>query len=180
MSRARVMLAVLSPFVLTACEDGTGPNLNDNVPGYSITSVRVFPPSAVIFVPDTIRPFDRITFAAVALSKGGAVLEKLKFAWSSSDPSIATVDSIGTVTPIRTGTVQISASAHKVGTATLVIAPATQSVLVSPQLDSMFVDEPIVATRDTTQLAALATDVRSEEHTSELQSQSNLVCRLLL
>src|SRR2546430_4593404 len=25
-----------------------------------------------------------------------------------------------------------------------------------------------------------ATDVRSEEHTSELQSQSNLVCRLLL
>src|SRR5688572_10472117 len=27
---------------------------------------------------------------------------------------------------------------------------------------------------------AVATDVRSEEHTSELQSQSNLVCRLLL
>src|SRR2546430_7615180 len=27
---------------------------------------------------------------------------------------------------------------------------------------------------------ALATGVRSEEHTSELQSQSNLVCRLLL
>src|SRR2546430_12088869 len=27
---------------------------------------------------------------------------------------------------------------------------------------------------------ALAGDVRSEEHTSELQSQSNLVCRLLL
>src|SRR2546430_11759553 len=27
---------------------------------------------------------------------------------------------------------------------------------------------------------ALATDLRSEEHTSELQSQSNLVCRLLL
>src|SRR2546430_8218808 len=25
-----------------------------------------------------------------------------------------------------------------------------------------------------------ATDIRSEEHTSELQSQSNLVCRLLL
>src|SRR2546430_13693396 len=27
---------------------------------------------------------------------------------------------------------------------------------------------------------SLSTDVRSEEHTSELQSQSNLVCRLLL
>src|SRR2546430_10379018 len=30
------------------------------------------------------------------------------------------------------------------------------------------------------QFRALRTDVRSEEHTSELQSQSNLVCRLLL
>src|SRR2546427_3917351 len=30
------------------------------------------------------------------------------------------------------------------------------------------------------QLAAGAQDTRSEEHTSELQSQSNLVCRLLL
>src|SRR2546427_2466773 len=30
------------------------------------------------------------------------------------------------------------------------------------------------------QLSAAATDSRSEEHTSELQSQSNLVCRLLL
>src|SRR5205085_11615176 len=29
-------------------------------------------------------------------------------------------------------------------------------------------------------LAELAEEVRSEEHTSELQSQSNLVCRLLL
>ena len=153
------MLAVLSPLMLTACEDGTGPNLNDNVPGYSITSVRVFPPSAVIFVPDTIRPSDRITFVAVALSKGGGVLENLSYVWTSSDPSIAIVDSIGTVTPIRPGTVQISASAHKIGTATLVIAPATQSVMVSPQLDSIFVDEPIIATRDTTQLAALATDV---------------------
>src|SRR2546430_6076652 len=30
------------------------------------------------------------------------------------------------------------------------------------------------------QLGALLADERSEEHTSELQSQSNLVCRLLL
>jgi alpha-tubulin suppressor-like RCC1 family protein len=141
-----------------ACTDGTGPNLND-VPGYSISSVRVFPPSATIFVPDTIRPSDRITFAAVALGKGGVVLSALTYAWSSSDLSIAIVDSSGTVTPLRPGTVQIRASAHKVGTATLVILPATQSVAVSPQLDSIFVDEPIVAARDTTQLTAVATDV---------------------
>src|SRR2546427_8186878 len=33
---------------------------------------------------------------------------------------------------------------------------------------------------DTQQIADLAHILRSEEHTSELQSQSNLVCRLLL
>src|SRR2546430_5397703 len=43
--------------------------------------------------------------------------------------------------------------------APLVASPLAPSLLASP---------------------ALATPVRSEEHTSELQSQSNLVCRLLL
>ena len=159
MSRARVVFAVLSLLVVSSCEDGTGPNLNPNVPGYSITSVRVLPPSATIFVPDTIRPSDRITFSAVGLSKGGAILDKLRFVWTSSDESIAVVDTLGTVTPIRPGTVTITASAHKVGSATLVILPATLAVAVSPQLDSIFVDEPIVGTRDTTQLAAAAIDV---------------------
>src|SRR2546430_17065241 len=34
--------------------------------------------------------------------------------------------------------------------------------------------------RDTVAVLTRMTDARSEEHTSELQSQSNLVCRLLL
>src|SRR2546430_10408819 len=34
--------------------------------------------------------------------------------------------------------------------------------------------------RECTSLAVAQTELRSEEHTSELQSQSNLVCRLLL
>src|SRR2546430_4251567 len=38
---------------------------------------------------------------------------------------------------------------------------------------------PSVAARSATRLASPSTS-RSEEHTSELQSQSNLVCRLLL
>ncbi len=159
MSRARVVLAWLSPLVVLACEDGTGPNLNADVPGYSIASVRVFPSTATIFVPDTIRLSDRITFAAIAVGKSGATLPGIRFVWTTSDASVATVDSSGTVTPVRAGTVQVSASAHKVGSATLVILPATQSVAVSPQLDSIFVDEPILATRDTLQLAATATDV---------------------
>src|SRR2546430_13624761 len=40
--------------------------------------------------------------------------------------------------------------------------------------------EPWVALRESTRKNLAWTFLRSEEHTSELQSQSNLVCRLLL
>src|SRR5688572_32550929 len=44
-----------------------------------------------------------------------------------------------------------------------------------------FVDKEVVGdVRDRGHAAAREADARSEEHTSELQSQSNLVCRLLL
>jgi len=155
--RARAAVAVLSFLVAASCADDTGANIS-GVPGYSIASVRVFPSTATIFVPDTIRASDIITFAAVAVGKNGGFLAATRFVWSTSDPSIAVVDSGGVVTPVRTGTVVISASAHKVGTATLVILPATESVAVSPALDSVFVDEPIVSTRDIQQLVPTATD----------------------
>src|SRR2546430_3253422 len=49
---------------------------------------------------------------------------------------------------------------------------------------TLFRSEQIVARRDPGDVRAVAAvikhQVRSEEHTSELQSQSNLVCRLLL
>src|SRR5256886_6381705 len=40
--------------------------------------------------------------------------------------------------------------------------------------------QDVLAGHDITTLFATAAKARSEEHTSELQSQSNLVCRLLL
>src|SRR5256885_8581637 len=43
-----------------------------------------------------------------------------------------------------------------------------------------FMEKAESATRGTLVLATVKGDVRSEEHTSELQSPCNLVCRLLL
>src|SRR5512141_224211 len=113
MMRARAVLAVLSFLAAASCSDDTGANIS-GVPGYSISTVKVFPSSATIFVPDTIRISDRITFAAIAYGKGGSILTGMRFVWSTSDPSIAVVDSGGTVTPVRPGTVEVMASAHKV------------------------------------------------------------------
>src|SRR5438270_3907332 len=48
------------------------------------------------------------------------------------------------------------------------------------RVDINTVSVAIVDRNDLLLLRTLATETRSEEHTSELQSQSNLVCRLLL
>src|SRR2546430_5983401 len=65
--------------------------------------------------------------------------------------------------------------------------------LAAAELDAPFLHEPIVMSqqqvlldlrhgveRDAGPAAPAVATLRSEEHTSELQSQSNLVCRLLL
>jgi hypothetical protein len=118
--RARIVLAFL--VFLISCEEEFGPNLSD-VPGYLISSVQVIPSIDTIFISDTIVDSDQKLFIAVATGKNGAVLPDMRFAWSTSDPTIATVNEIGIVTPLRVGTVEVTASADKIGTATLVILP---------------------------------------------------------
>src|SRR6187200_1577492 len=152
----RVFMALIV-LVLASCDEDTGTNLND-VPGYAITDVIVDPQSATILVPDTIAPGTKVPFSAVAIGWTGDPLVGIRFAWSTSDPSIAVVDSGGMVTPRRPGTVEVIASAHKLGKALLEILPATQTVTVSPIRDTIFVDEPIVSARDTARLVAKAFD----------------------
>src|SRR5688572_33173563 len=50
----------------------------------------------------------------------------------------------------------------------------------SPRQQAALAELVAVAIAERVGLALQIEDVRSEEHTSELQSQSNLVCRLLL
>src|SRR2546430_10380546 len=58
---------------------------------------------------------------------------------------------------------------------TLFRSPALTVTEVIPDNTIQVLDHGFVRLDD-----AMADDLRSEEHTSELQSQSNLVCRLLL
>lgn len=159
--RARSIVALGVVVMTTSCEETTGPNLSD-VPGYLISAVRVSPSIDTIFVPDTIRPSDRIAFVASAIGKNGAVLPAMTFAWASSDPTIALVDSGGLVTPLRQGEVEISASADKIGTATLVILPATMRVSLEPSIDTIFVTQPINSARDTLRMTPTARDLNDQ------------------
>ena len=154
--RARRVLKALTLFAITSCIDATGPNLAGNPPGYSISDVQVTPSSATVLIPDTITVAHAVQFTATALDRTGQPLGNTRFVWKTSDPTIATVDSLGLVTPLMPGTVEISASAYRVGKATLVILPATASVTLTPTRDSIFVDEPIVSVGDTINLVAKA------------------------
>src|SRR2546430_13558530 len=55
----------------------------------------------------------------------------------------------------------------------------TEGARVDPQWLLGFLKNPALNDKDTNR-NGIRTYLRSEEHTSELQSQSNLVCRLLL
>ena len=156
MKWAKIAAAAVLLLPLAACDD-TGPNIS-GVPGYSINSITVLPKELTIFIPDTVSDADLVPYEAVGFGKGGQVMTNLRFVWETSDESIATVDENGVVTPVRPGTVKIRASAYKIGEATLVILPATERVTLTPALDSIFVDEPIVASRDFMKLTATATD----------------------
>lgn len=155
--RMIVILGFLMFSLGASCNDSFGPNPSD-VPGYLISSVHVSPTADTLFVPDTIRSFDRVTFTASALGKSGGPLAISRFAWTTSDPAIAVVDEFGVVTPITTGTVEIQASADKIGRATLVILPATMSVSIAPAVDTIFIGSTALP-GDTIRLQATARDL---------------------
>jgi len=72
-------------------------------------------------------------FSAVALDGNGRTVAGQTFAWSSSDPVIATVDGTGLATGLAPGSVTITATtAGASGTATLSVQQVLTSVVVSP------------------------------------------------
>lgn len=167
--KRRIFSGIITASLAVGCAETTGVNLSD-IPGYLISSVRISPSVDTIFVPDTIRASDRIIFSAIATGKNGGVLPAMTFAWETSDPLTATVDSTGVVSPRKPGVVEILASADKVGRATLVILPATMSVTVSPAADTIFVSLPIVGARDTVRLQATSRELSGAPLTGVLYS----------
>ena len=148
-------IAIVS--LAASCDETTGPNLSD-VPGYLINSVRVSPSIDTVFLSSPPRSSDRAVFTATATGKNGGALAVSQFAWSTSNSAVAVVDENGVVTPLTTGTVEVTASADKIGKATLVILPATISVTVTPAVDTIFIGSTVTAA-DTARFLATARDL---------------------
>jgi alpha-tubulin suppressor-like RCC1 family protein len=100
-------VSVLLPILLGACSSTEDPS---NI----VSSVEVLPQSASTLVGTTLQ------FAATPRDASGAAVPGQTVSWSSSNPSIATVDASGLATGVAQGSVTITASVDGVdGTAGL-------------------------------------------------------------
>lgn len=141
---------------LAACSGNEGPNIS-GVDGSQILTLQIQPAADTIFIPDSVRATDRLQLTATAKGQGGRDLTISRYVWSTSDSTVAVVDGSGLVTPVSAGTAVISASASRIATATVVVAPITNRVLLAPEADTLFVDDPISA-KDSLRFVAAAFD----------------------
>src|SRR2546427_12436985 len=159
--------------------------------GVSPTTGKLWSPRGA-----TSRPA-RFTCPASALCvRFGFFAPKPSWSWAFPTPPVTCTTGHGPASITVTGTWAPSASNTRVMPSFLPISPlmslldldlhvhAGRQIELRQRVHRLGarienVDQPLVGLQ-LELLAALLVDVRSEEHTSELQSQSNLVCRLLL
>lgn len=112
-SRFLPLLALVAATIALGCSD------ESSIGPKKITSVRITPDTVrmVVGEVDTVRGF--------AIDEDGAFIANKKVDFSSSNPSVATVDADGTVTGISLGEADITATVGSVGsTAKVLVAPA--------------------------------------------------------
>src|SRR5688572_12305564 len=155
MRHAALIGAVVCTVCVTACSE-ENPNIS-GIEDINIRSVEISPKLDTLFVADTLRPTDRLQMQAAVIGRGGEPISGAKVAWSTSKPEVAIVTEGGMVIPTGYGSTVISASASEVAKATIVVMPAARSVVITPAMDTIFVEDPI-AVRDSIRLTAKALD----------------------
>jgi alpha-tubulin suppressor-like RCC1 family protein/uncharacterized protein YjdB len=166
MLRLRSLVIASLTLVAVACSDGESGGNISGIDPITISRVEVAPRTDTIFIADSIQATDTLQLNAVAFGRSGSPLDDVQFLWTTSDSSVAVVDSLtGVVTAVGTGTAVIKASAGKANTATVVVLPAARSVEVGPgdpeRGGTILVDDPITPT-DTLHLRAVARDEAGE------------------
>ena len=98
----------------------------------TVTAPPPPPPSPTVSAINVISASDSIDvggtqqFSALATDQNGMAMSGVSFTWTSSDPTVATIDANGLATGVAEGAVQISASAQSAtsNAASLTVAPA--------------------------------------------------------
>ena len=125
------------------------------VTGRAALTVVAPVPTAVAVTPDTVALAalgQTAQLAAEVRDQIGRVMEGVGVSWSSADTTIATVDSVGLVSAVGSGTTAVAATAGEaMGEAVVRVTQSAGSVVVSPSADT-------IAPADTLRLVAEALD----------------------
>lgn len=108
----------------------------------ALVRVRALLPDSIAIFPDTqtLKPNRTAQLSAVVRDSSGLFLEGRTIVWTTSDPTIATVDDTGLVTTHRAGIATITAtSGGATDTATVTIVHPVTAVDVTPGLSTLWI-----------------------------------------
>src|SRR5207245_1873097 len=127
------------PAAITATSEGQGAGAAVTVVNVPVASVQVGPAVATVFVGQTVQ------LAATPKDAGGNVLSGRAIAWSTGDPSVATVSQQGLVTGVAPGAATITAvSEGHAGIAVITVSTVrVASVEVSPTSRQLSVGQAV-------------------------------------
>jgi hypothetical protein len=137
----RAACVAIAAAALACGESGTPSNPNDltNIPTPVLTTLNVSLSAS------SVAPGSKVAATVTGVDQNGIPIGVSAVSWSSSAPSVATVNSAGVVTAVQAGTAQIVASAGgKTGAAALTVVNAppsapVASVSVSPATSSLVI-----------------------------------------
>ena len=124
-------------------------------------TVEPVPPPAPVPTTITISPAsatlqslgETVRLAATVQDQNGQTMSGATVAWTSGDPSVATVDASGLVTAVANGTTSVTATAGSASASTAVtVDQVLAGLVVEPSVDTLW------ALGDTLRLSAEATD----------------------
>src|SRR5215208_1178796 len=143
----RLISAAILVSIVGACSDDSP---TDPFAPFGL-EIALDPSVDTIFVSDTVLPSDKIVLKLSATSFGQSVTTPRGVEWSVADPSVATVDSTGTVHAIGRGSTTVTARVNSErAEASIVIASRVTQLYLTPSTITGFIG-------DTTQLILTAT-----------------------
>ena len=109
--------------------------------------VAITPRTDTIIVDAPISRADSIRLVAKAVDDSGLVVVGTRFIWTSASPSVATVDSVGTVRAVAPGVTSVSASAiSAVGSASVTVLPVLKDIGLSAPATTILALDTLLVT----------------------------------
>ena len=143
-----VLATLALSFIAAACDEEviSGPGFICDVTN-PVTALNLNPGNATLTVRVPAQATDTLQLSAVVLGRNSTVRTDVPIEFTSSDPTVATVDSAGIVHALKPGTITIkAATCGKTATAQITVVAAVVTVQAVAAAPSILVDDSVLVT----------------------------------